>query len=67
MIKLMSLVIFLILHNLCNIGAFKMVNFITGIIIGILIGVALGVAVLAICIGGTQKRMPPVETKKTKK
>lgn len=43
-----------------------MVNFIIGIITGILIGVALGVAVLAICIGGTQKRMPPIETKKTK-
>lgn len=40
-----------------------MVNFIIGIIIGILIGVALGVAILAICIGGNQKRMPSVETK----
>lgn len=43
-----------------------MVNFIIGIIIGILIGVALGVAVLAIYNGGTQKRVPLVETKKTK-
>ena len=43
-----------------------MVNFIIGIIIGILIGVALGVAVLPICNGETQKRVPPVETKKTK-